>query len=228
MKNWDKIGIADFLYDNPGMILKIFSEKQIVFEGTYYLCAHHPTGGNIDSDFRLRIEIPATFPNMIPIVREVSNKIPRDRKHHVNIDSSNFTDSLCLGSRIRILQKISENPTISGFVNKCVVPFLYAVVSGDFLFGELEHYDEGIFDDYKELFNVSSDEQVLSILLCISKKKRIANKQLCPCGCGYKLGKCDLHNKINLIRRLSSRNSFKVEYNNLLNEKRKNLLDMFK
>ena len=203
------------------MVLKELSKTKIVLEGIYHLCAYSPVKGNADADYKLSIEIPVTFPKTIPIVREISYKIPRDKKHHISVNPINFTDSLCLGSRIRILQKMSEHPTISGFLEKCVVPFLYSIIKNKFLFGELEHDSDGIFDDYQELFDVTSDTQVLNVLLCLSKKKRIANKQLCPCGCGFQLGKCKLHYDINKIRKLASRNSFKMEYYNLVKDKRK-------
>jgi hypothetical protein len=220
MKDWDKIGIKDFLLKNADMTFVASSSTQVVVEGTYHLHAYHSSKGNVDGDYKLRIEIPDSFPKEIPIVREVSYKIPRDNNHHVNRDTKNHTDSLCLGSRIKILGIISEYPTISGFVEKCVVPFLYSTALNNFVFGELEHGCDGILEEYQEIFSVSTDRQVLNILLCMSRKKRIANKQPCPCGCGYRLGKCNLHEIINKIRRLASRNSFKVEYNNIIKEKK--------
>jgi hypothetical protein len=216
MKDWNNIGIQDFLSQNADMVFVSLSSTQAVLEGIYHLHAHHPSKGNADCDYKLRIEIPNSFPRKIPIVRETSYKIPRDRRHHVNMDS----DSLCLGSRISILQKMHENPTISGFVEKCIVPFLYSVTFNSFVFGELEHGCDGILEEYQDIFSVFTDMQVLNILLCISKKKRIANKYPCPCGCGYRLGKCKLHDIINRVRYLAPRNSFKVEYNNILKEKK--------
>jgi hypothetical protein len=220
MKVWNKIGIQDFLSNNADMAFVSLSSTQAVLEGIYHLHAHHPSKGNVDCDYRLRIEIPISFPKVIPIVRETSYKIPRDRKHHVSMDSVHHTDSLCLGSRINILQKIHENPTISSFVEKCVVPFLYSATLNSFVFGELEHGYDGILEEYQDIFSVFTDIQVLDILLCISKKKRIANKYPCPCGCGNRLGRCKLHYKINQIRYLASRNSFRAEYNNILREKK--------
>jgi len=220
MKYWNKIGIDEFLLKNTDMSFVALSSTQAVLEGTYHLCAHHPEGGDVDCDYKLRIEIPSSFPSEIPVVREKSYKIPRDRKHHINNDLVNYTDSLCLGSRIRILQKIHENPTVSGFVEKCVVPFLYSISIGKFIFGELDHGSKGILKEYKEIFSVTTNDQVLNILLCISKKKRIANKRICPCGCGYRLGKCKRHFIINKIRYLAPRNSFRNEYNNIIKQMR--------
>jgi len=219
MKDWDKIGITDFLLNNSGMSIISLSDTKAILQGTYHLCAHHKKRGDVDFDYGLRIEIPAKFPNEIPIVREISNIIPRDDDHHVNRDKKNYTDSLCLGSRIKILQKISENPTIIGFIEKCVVPFLYSITKNEFVFGELKHYYNGIIEDYEDIFDVSGSNKVIRILLCLSKKKRISNKYPCPCGCGKRLGKCILHNKINHIRRLASKKSFKEEYYQILNEK---------
>jgi len=219
MKDWDKIGIIDFLRNNPGMSFISLSDTKAILQGTYHLCAHHEKRGNAEFDYGLRIEIPAEFPNDIPIVREISYIIPRNDDHHINRDIENYTDSLCLGARIKILQKISENPTITGFVEKCVVPFLYSVTKKEFVFGELKHYYKGIVEEYEDIFDVSGSNKVINILLCLSKKKRIANKYPCPCGCGKRLGKCILHNKINRIRRFDSKKSFKKEYYQILKEK---------
>jgi len=228
MKDWNEIGITDFLCKNPDMVIVDLSSSRAVLEGVYHLCAYHPIRGNADCDYKLRIEIPVSFPKEIPIVRETSNIIPRDDNHHVNRNTIHYTDNLCLGSRIRILQKINENPTISGFIEKCVVPFLYAIATGGFVFGELDHGHRGISEDYEEIFSVLTSKQVLDILLCLSRKKRLANKQPCPCGCGYRLGKCKLHYRINNIRQLSSRNSFKVEYNNIIKERKYEALNNLK
>jgi hypothetical protein len=218
MKNWDAIGINEFLRDNPEMSVKKLTNICLVIAGNYRCIAYHEKGGDTDLNYNLQIEIQAAFPKAIPIVREISHLIPRDKKHHVNRDYINKKDSLCLGSRIRILQTISRNPTVTGFVEKCVVPFLYSAKKGKFVFGELAHYYEGIVEDYEDIFDISGSQNVLMILNCLSKKKRIANKLSCPCGCGKKLGKCPFHFKINENRHLASRFSFKQEYDQIFQE----------
>jgi hypothetical protein len=218
MTNWDAIGINEFLGENQEMSVKKLTNTCLVIAGNYRCIAYHEKGGDADLNYNLQIEIPATFPKAVPIVREISYLIPRYKKYHINRDYNNKKDSLCLGSKIRILQIISKNPTVTGFVEKCVVPFLYSAKKGKFVFGELAHYYEGIVEDYEDIFDISGSQSVLKILNCLSKKKRIANKLSCPCGCGKRLGKCFLRFKINENRHLASRFSFKQEYEQIFQE----------
>jgi hypothetical protein len=93
---------------------------------------------------------------------------------------------------------LADAPTITGFIDKCLIPYLYGYSyfekHGYLPFGELAHGGHGIIDDYKRLFNVASIEMCASMLLLIGQKRRIANKQRCPCGSGMRLGRC--HNRI--------------------------------
>ena len=67
------------------------------------------------------------------------------------------------------------------------------------VFGELSHGNMGLLEDYLELYEKEQIEVVRSL---VNKKKRVANKILCPCGCHQRLGKCKLHYKINALREL--------------------------
>ena len=88
----DTIGIFDFLKNNPGISITSISETEITLTGKYELCSYMTGYGNVDENYELEIKIPNSFPKGIPIVREISNKIPRDYNHHIN-----FTDdSFCL------------------------------------------------------------------------------------------------------------------------------------
>ena len=206
----DTIGIFDFLKNNPGISITSIEETEITLTGKYELCSCMTGYGNVDENYELEIKIPNSFPKGIPIVREISNKIPRDYNHHIN-----FTDdSLCLGSDIRIQTEIYNNPTLDGFMNKCIVPFLTAATikiktENTEVFRGLAHGDRGLLDDYKDIFSVNTDEQVIQILKALGLRKRIANKLLCPCGCGKKLGNCKLHFVINKVRKINYRSWFK-------------------
>jgi len=103
----------------------------------------------------LEITVPAEFPKLLPTARETGGKIPRDGKHHVNDDKS-----LCLGSPLRLRLKVSGKPTLSGFAESCLVPYLYAVSyklqnGVEFPFGELSHGEAGIIEDYMEMFGLN-------------------------------------------------------------------------
>jgi len=181
----------------------------ITFVGTFEFCARSEKTEEIIDSYHLHIYIPPSFPRDIPDIQEMDRKIPRNGKYHVNSD-----DSLCLGSRLRLLLQISFNPTIIGFAKICLVPYLYAVsyklkFGGQFLFSELPHGTPGELLDYVELFKLKKPEQAYAVLQLLAMKKRIANKYPCPCGCGQRLGKCKFNDTIKKFRDLADRTWFK-------------------
>ena len=133
-------------------------------------------------------------------MREICGKIPRNGKFHVNPDGT-----LCLGSPLRLLWKINSAPSLTGFIDTCLVPYLYAVSyklkhGGDFVFGELDHGVQGIVEDYSVILGLKEREQIKRAIQLLGMKKRIANKKPCPCGCGKRLGICPFHKKLNEFR----------------------------
>jgi hypothetical protein len=175
-----------------------------------------PDGGvDISDSYHLQIVLPMAFPKELPKVTELERKIPSDGKHHINPDNT-----LCLGSPLRLLKKISEQPNLVGFAERCLVPYLYAVsnklqTGGNFVFSELAHGEQGIIDDYLDLLGLNKREQVVQALTLLGMKRRIANKAHCPCGCGLRLGKCSFHMKFNQYRNLAERPWFRAHAKNI-------------
>lgn len=205
----DVYGVRQFLKDYPGMSVAPSRGVILILKGLFSFSAQPTDGVEISDSYRLEITVPKTFPQDIPIVKELERKIPRDGMHHVNPD-----DTLCLGSPIRLLQKISEHPNLVGFAECCLVPYLYAVshklrFGGSFAFSELAHGMQGIIEDYLDLFGLKKREQVIQTLTLLGMKRRIANKAPCPCGCGLRLGKCRFHHKLNKYRNMASRSWFR-------------------
>ncbi len=201
--------------DYHGMSIGPSRGTAMILKGTFAFSATHKSGGKITDSYQLEITVPAEFPKLLPTARETGGKIPRDGKHHVNDDKS-----LCLGSPLRLRLKISEKPTLSGFAENCLVPFLYAVSyklqnDVEFPFGELSHGEAGIIEDYMEMFGLKSKSEVQYALELLGTRRRIANKQHCPCNCGQRLGKCRLHWALNRFRYLISRSWFKAHSKNL-------------
>ena len=110
--------------------------------------------------------------------------------------------------------KVNRSPSLTGFADKCLVPYLYAVSyklmhGGDFVFGELDHGDQGIMDDYSGMLWLKERQQVTQAIQLLVLKKRIANKKPCPCGCGKRLGGCQFHHKLNEFRKMAPMSWFK-------------------
>lgn len=196
-----KIGIPEFLEKHPGMSLRPYLEDKICLQGNFDFKAKYFNITEIEDDYNLQILIPEDFPTQLPSVKELRNKItPELANNHLFRNGS-----LCLGSPYRIQKILKTNPTINEYTDRCLIPYLYAISikirkGGDLIFGGLNHGIEGIAEDYLEL---KDPKHFKSAVQLIRSKKRVANKKICPCGCGKRLGICTLHYKINELRMLN-------------------------
>jgi hypothetical protein len=208
--------MRDFIRDYKLMAIRPRRGKAPLLKGRFDFHAHHPQLGEVEDSFDIEIDVPETFPKALPVVTETAKKIPRDQAFHVNSD-----DTLCLGSPLRLLLLVSENPTLTGFAEKCLVPYLFAVslklkTGEDLAFGELAHGAPGALDDYVSLFGLKAHDEALQVLLLLGKKKRIANKQRCPCGCRLRLGKCKFNCRLAPFRNLASRSWYREQHQDML------------
>lgn len=202
--------LSQFLDDYPGMSTAPCSDAGTCLRGKFRFKASVSDSDEIEDTYKLEIFVPDKFPKALPKVKETGEKIPRDGNFHVNSDGS-----LCLGSPLRLLKKVHSAPSLTGFADKCLVPYLYAVSyklmhGGDFVFGELAHGDQGIVDDYSIMLGLQERNQITQAIQLLGAKKRIANKRPCPCGCGKRLGACRFHHKLNEFRKMAPVSWFKT------------------
>ena len=209
--------LRQFLGDHPEMALKPSRGDQLSVSGIFRFDTQYGDFRRVEDKYDLLIVIPEKFPSSIPLVYELSQKLVPKSQFHVNTDGS-----LCLGSRLHLLTKLRQNPTFTGFIETCLIPHLYAMShklqhGGDLVFGELEHGEVGTFVDYKDLFGLDGIEKVLPTLKVLGKKKGIANKMPCPCGCGKQLGRCRFNETIRKFRIGGiTRGEFRQEYQRLI------------
>jgi hypothetical protein len=202
---------------------KPIRKEYIEFEGDLifdrFLKGHKP----ISDCYTINIKVPNNYPISLPIVHEVSSKIPREPKYHINKFGSKLAPNddhyFCLGSEIRLKKILSNDYSLEAFVYGIVEPFLYSVsykkrFNEDFPIGELAHYNQGLIIEYMELFAVDSINKLINVLIALSQKKRISNKRLCPCDCGTRLGKCSYHYHLNEYRNIMPRS----RYASIINE----------
>lgn len=211
----DLHGVSELIKNYPGMSIGPYKDRILILKGNLRFKARGPNSKEIDDGYNLEISIPENFPHALPKVVETGNKIPRDGNHHVNPDHT-----LCLGSPLRILKKIYERPNIVGFVEECLIPYLYAVSlklqnGGNFIFSELAHGEQGIIDDYLDLLGLYNREQVVYAINLLGIKKRLANKKPCPCGCGKRLGACSFHYRMNFLRKMAPMSWFREHAKNI-------------
>lgn len=217
MKRGDLQHFTRFLTDQPGMSLCPSRGSDIILRGTFSFSGHPERGPEITDLFELEIVIPSGFPREIPRIKETGGRVPRNGDYHVNPDG-NF----CLGSPLRLMKIVAEGLTLASFVETCLVPFLYAVSyklqhGGHFIFGELPHGNPGVVQDYMDLFGLRTKRQVVGALQLLGMKRRFAIKRRCPCGCGRKLEKCSLCEKLDRYRGIAPTDWFR-EQSDYLNQ----------
>lgn len=203
-------------------IIPIPADGATVLRGEFEFSARSKRGEVIADSYGLEIRVPVRFPKDVPEVRETRGRIPDDQKHHVNPG----VGTLCLGSPLRLRMILSVHPTLCGFDEHCLIPFLYAAShkrlhGGSFVFGELPHGNEGVFEEYREVFGLTTERQVCEALRLLGIKKRVANKAVCPCGCGRRLGRCKFRHRLNQLRGVAKRSWFREHYKELISSKRR-------
>jgi len=205
-------GLREFLRDYPLMAIRPSADKHLRLKGRFAFVARHTKEGEVRDSFALQIDIPKAFPKDLPKVVEIDGRIPRIGDFHIYSDGT-----LCLGSPISVLLKLSKSPTLVGFAENCLVPYLFAISrklksGGPLPFGELDHGSKGMLADYAQLFRLKRPEQARDALLLLGMKKRRANKLPCPCGCGVRLGRCKFNARLRAFRVLASRKWFRIEH----------------
>jgi len=165
-------------------------------EGALRFCAHGKKTEVIEDGYDIRIEAPENFPERMALAWETAARLRPDYHKLTN-------GALCLGSRVGLRLQMGGSPSLLRFVERCVIPYLYgysySVKHGAPPFGELAHGELGSLQDLTRLLGV--EDLALAFRYCslAATKRRRANKQLCPCGGGRRLGRC--HNRmVNALR----------------------------
>lgn len=209
MRSGDRIGLEGFLAEHPDMRVQPSPTGTLRLEGHLAFHADYDGGPPIHDAYRLRIDVPLSFPGDVPLVQELDGRIPRDIDHHVFPTSGD----LCLGSPLRLQLVARAANDLVDFIWRGVVPYLYAAsyreqTGGSYPFGELAHGRDGLLDDYAQIFGLATPEQAERALRLLAMKRRLANKQPCPCGCGKRLGVCQFNETIRALRGQLGRPSF--------------------
>lgn len=208
MQHWDALGLEDFLVAHPRIRIAEINDKRLVLAGEYHLRAQLAGSQLVDRIYQLKLICPRDYPENLPKVIDEEKYFPRNHEYHTYNDGS-----FCLGSELKIKSKLRDDRSLSAFFEEIVDGFLYAVTHrieyGNFPYGELEHGEQGLVDDYGEMFGISGKLAVMCALHALGKRKREANKLPCPCGCGLRLGRCDYRYVLNGFRNIARRRWFR-------------------
>lgn len=140
----------------------------------------------IRDKFETELSIPEDYPDTPPVAKETGRRIPKE--FHTNQEGS-----LCLGAPLEIRMKFSRNPSLLGFVNEQVIPFLFSFCywekNGEMPFDELPHGGKGIIEYYAQLFNVTSDMITIELLKILAEDN-YRGHHYCPCNSGKIVRHC--------------------------------------
>jgi len=140
----------------------------------------------IKDEYSIQIIVPDSYPHCVPLAYETGNRILR--YFHKYEDGS-----LCLGEPLAVWKTFSEQPTLLGFVQKCLIPYLYSYSYlrqfGKLPFGELPHGKPGQIKYYQDLFNVRSEHSLFGLIAVLAQGEYRGHIQ-CPCGSKKRLRLC--------------------------------------
>jgi hypothetical protein len=203
--------LEELLVNQPGLRI-IPSSADLVIAGRLEFTAEMSGKTRISDSYEIEIRIPDEFPQKIPVVFETKGRIPR-QYHHLQ------DGSLCLGSETRLRFMLSGGLSLAAFVERCVIPYLYRYshwkAYGEAPFEDLAHGVDGIKEDLRLLFGLGDAGDVLACVRLLGMKKRVANKEPCPCRSGSRVGRCH-HRSLNVLRKRLGRYWFQIVEQQLL------------
>lgn len=169
----------------PGLSLNQNGENKWFIKGLLHFLATY-NGVSLDDKFEVLILIPEEYPAKYPKVTELGNRIPMNFHHYTN-------NTLCLGIPHEINSKFKKNPTLLGFIEEHLIPYLYGFCYkqkyGKVPFGEWKHDGDGIIEYYQNKLGLYTEIEILAFL-SIMVDNYINSHILCPCKSGKKLTEC--------------------------------------
>ena len=140
----------------PGLRI-VPGASELVLTGRLAFTAQISGKVQISDCYQIEFRIPETFPQRIPTVLERGGRIPLSY-HHLQ------DGSLCLGSETRLRLMLSEGLSLAGFIDRCLIPYLYRFsyleTHGEAPFDDLEHGVSGIREDLRQLLGAKRESEV--------------------------------------------------------------------
>lgn len=170
-------------------LLKLIeSNRGIIVVGDITLT--HPDIGEYDK-YSVSINFSKTYPKCFPKVTEVSKKIPRNARRHVNTDNT-----LCLAVEPEEKLICRNGITFKFFLDKVLVPHLsretYRNLHGDYEDGEYSHGLDGLWEFFGQKLNVTDKKCVIKEFEIMLQGHWQKRNEFCYCGSQIKFKKCHL------------------------------------
>ncbi|CAM4254583.1 SEC-C domain-containing protein [Erysipelothrix aquatica] len=155
-------------------------------------------------DYQVMIELPKTFPNVLPICRESGTKRNIIDYHHINTHDNL---SFCLGTNIEIHDRLKPDYSLKKYI-MIVIEFLtiyeYFLKYKSMPVEERSHGDAGTIEGYFSFFKTDDLQGIINLI----NKDKINNKmrnQQCPCNSRIKFKKCHFDQTKRLLKEKKTR-----------------------
>ena len=191
----------------PSLLLEKMDSSYLIFGSLAFRTTFKSL--EINDLFSLKIKISECYPNALPIVEEIGERIPST--FHRNPDMT-----LCLGVPLDLRIKFSQDPCLLGFIKSCVLPylcsFIYYKEKGIRPEGELDHGGAGVIQFYYDFLNITDLQSLIGMLKII--EKNYGGHHKCPCNSGLKVREC--HGpKLLEIKNVMVKKEFDHEFNQI-------------
>lgn len=173
------------LFQQYPLLKMDIADGTAIAEGILHFSADYQ-GKLLSDKYFIKIIFPDSYPDDYPRVIEKGSRIKPE--YHTMPD-----ETLCLETPLNQMIIFRQSPTIIGFVNKLLVPYLYR---HSYIqkyksepFEDRKHGVDGIIQQYSELLN-TSDIGVITKLLRVVTSERYVRGSPCPCQSGKTLEQC--------------------------------------
>lgn len=141
----------------------------------------------IADSFDIELSVPADYPERLPRARETAGKI-ESTYEHLYADGA-----MCLGVPIEERRIFAQQPSLLGFVNGLVVPYLYSYCyhkqHGKYPFDDQLHGNVGILRHYMDALELKDELAALAVISFLFEHGYRGHHP-CPCGSGKPVRNC--------------------------------------
>lgn len=171
----------------------IARQYQGYISGIVHFSAYNNETVSIEEE--ISILIPVGYPIELPLVFILKNG--NTVNYGIDCHFYPITNQLCLGSNWEIRKELHRDPSLNNLLKSLIIPHIAGItlklnhISGSFPQGEYSHGIKGCIESLSSFFSIKEDtDSIISVLEFLMKPKRVANKMMCPFGCGQEYGKC--------------------------------------
>ena len=161
----------------------------------------------ISIEEEILISIPDGYPRNLPVVYLLEG----GRIANYGADFHFYPHGqLCIGHDWEVRNELYKDPSLLHLIESFIIPHLAATryvmqcpANRSYPQGEYSHAAPGRIEGLSDFFNIPKNERILfDVLKFLSKPHKVANKMLCPFGCGVKYSRCQCKGNIKQLQKL--------------------------